>query len=268
MSADDARKDELAARTLSRLSEPSIPEGLADRIAARATAAPQIDAARLAEAPTGTLVALPRHAPTALRVAGTRRPSLDRRRHFIAASIAAALLASVGVYAGLRDRADQTPPLARGEPLKALPEADTPVPPRLADAARPAEALDAKPQHREKARPARPMITAPVPLPASPPVELVAEDTPSTPAAPKESPAEESKLAQTGPKNPPNISLHPVYGPPAPIGLGIAGGTGGSSLPGEASGGARGSGSSNVPPGGPPPGMPGPGGPRGPGPRL
>lgn len=268
MSADDARKDELAARALSRLSEPPIPEGLAARIAARAAATPQIGAERPAEAPTAPSAPLPGHVPMAPRVARNWRRSQDRRHHLIAASIAAALLVSAGVYAGLRDRTDETAPLARDEPTQALPQADTPAPSRLADAAPPAKAVDAKPLHREKARPASPTMTSPVPT--APPVELVAEDAPSTTTAPKEPPAEESRLAQTGPKDAPNVGLRPVYGPPAPVGLGIAGGTGGASLPGEATGASpRGSGSGNAPTSGPPPGMPGPGGgPRGPGPRM
>lgn len=266
MSADDVHKDELAARVLSRLEDAPVPEGLAARIAARAVATPQIGVARSAEAPASAPIAFPGQASTAPRVA---RSTPGHRRHFVAASIVAALLISVGVYAGFRDSADDITPLARDEPRNAMPQAETPAPARLADAARPAEAQDAKPLHREKARPAQPAqpsMTSPVPKAA--PVELVAEGAPSTTTPTKEPPAEENRLAQTGPKNAPNIGLQPVYGPPAPVGLGIAGGTGGASLPGEASSGTRGSGNGNGPPSGSPPGMPGPGGPRGPGPRM
>ncbi len=263
MSAPDARKDELAARALSCLGEPPVPEGLAARITARATAAPQIADVSPDSAPSPAPVPLSFAPP--VRATGPARSHPVRRRHVIAASIAAALLLSVGVYAGLRDRPGKSPAFANDVPTQTVPQSDPRAPSRLADAAPPAGAPEAAPTRREKAPPAQRFAT--VPAPVDPPVELAEEAPPAaTPATGGEARPQEGRLAQTGPDNISNSGLRPVYGPPAPTGLGIAGGpAGGISLPGEPpSGGARGTGGNGPPPSGPPSGMPGPGGPHGP----
>jgi len=261
MSGTNIDKDELAARALTRLADPPLPDGLAARITARATAKPQIEPSASPSLDAAALVAA-KSAPSAAQP----RRFESRRRIFAGASLCALLLA-VGLVAALRSSSDE-PVIAAGEERTLPAPAVKPAAPsKLAEAA-PPETLPTKVPHKMRANRDALMM---LPPPAAPPVEPAAEDAP--PAAPTGSsptPAEE-RLAQRGPRDPSaEKALRPVYGPPAPVGLGIAGTPGGgNALPGTTGPGSRApSGGAGSPPSGPPPGMPGPGGPRGPGPRL
>lgn len=271
MSARESRKDELAARALSRLADPPLPEGLAARITARAIATPQVGTA-ISGAPSPA-PNHPEHLPARAHPAPPARPQRkapDRRRLYAGAAIAAALLLLVGGVVGLPGDPDPAPVVAgRDEPLS-VPLTETAAPPRMADAA-PVQATPTTAPHKKAAKTRAPIMVLPVP--ATAPVELAADDLPAATPTPGPAIDEKEQLAQTGPQDAPTGgALRPVYGPPAPVGLGIAGAPGGrGSLPGDSGTTSRSpdSGGTAAPPGGPPPGMPGPGGgPRGPGPRL
>ncbi|NIJ37562.1 hypothetical protein FHR22_002246 [Sphingopyxis panaciterrae] len=260
MSASENRKDELAARALSRLPDPPLPEGLAARIAARATAVPQIGS--IAPPLSQVVVPLPVEAVVPAEPA---RPAL-RRWPFYAAASAAAVLLPVGILAGMNGREESKPALAEEKNVAPLPRSQQQAPAELVDAApRPAEAA----QPAEKSLPAAaPKMILPIPA-APPPTELASEEKPAETAKPVEDVSQPERLAQTGPQagpqgtSPGSPILVPVYGPPAPTGLGIAGSVGGAtSFPGEAERAPR-----SAPMGPPPSSLPGPSTPRGPGPR-
>jgi hypothetical protein len=265
MSASENRKDELAARALSRLSDPPLPNGLAARITARATAVPQIGTVA-AERPPVAASPLTETAPS-VEPAGSSR----RRWHlYAAASAAAAVLLSVGILAGMGDRQEGRPALAKEEAVVPLP--------RVQQQQAPAEFVDAAPRAPEAAKPtgkappaAAPKMILPVPVPI-PPAELASGGKPAEAGKPVEDRNPPERLAQTGPGvGPQGVSQGgstsiPVYGPPAPTGLGIAGSAGGpASFPGETGNDSRPP--RSAPTGPPPSSLPGPSTPRGPGPR-
>lgn len=261
MSGTNIDKDELAARALTRLAAPALPDGLAARITARATAMPQIEPS----ASPSLDAAVPVEAKPA-RLAPPSRRVEGRRRIFAGVSVCALLLA-VGVVAALRSNSDE-PVIAAGEE-RTLPAIDveTAAPPKLAEAA-PPETLTTTVPRKMKANPDAPLT---LPAPAASPIEPAAENLPAAVPVTHSPAPEQEKLAQTGPRDSSaDKALRPVYGPPAPVGLGIAGTpSGGNPMPGATGPGNRApSGGAGSPPSGPPSGMPGPGGPRGPGPRL
>jgi hypothetical protein len=271
MSASENRKDELAARALSRLPDPPLPEGLAARIAARATAVPQIGIVASGR-PSAAVSPLVEDAPL-VEVAPLMEPERSSRRRwpfYAAASVAAAALLLVGIFAGADDRPASAPALAEEEAIAPLQQVQQrPVP---------AEFVDAAPRAPKAAHStgrilpaADPKMVLPVPVP-TPPAELASDDKPAEAPKPVEAGNQLERLAQTrpqaGPQAPPqsgSISI-PVYGPPAPTGLGIAGSVGSATaFPGETGNESR---SPRSAPTGPPPSnLPGPSTPRGPGPR-
>lgn len=260
MSASENRKDELAARALSRLPDPPLPEGLAARIAARATAVPQIGSIAAPRSPV--VVPLPVEAVVPAEPA---RPS-PRRWPFYAAASAAGVLLSVGILSGMNSRDESRPALAEEKTVAPLQRSQQQAPAELVDAApRPAEPA---PRAEKSAPSAAPRMILPVPV-APPPTELVSEDKPAEIMKPVEDVSQQERLAQTGPQagpqgtSPGSPISTPVYGPPAPTGLGIAGSVGGAtSFPGEAERTRR-----SAPMGPPPSSLPGPSTSRGPGPR-
>jgi hypothetical protein len=264
MSATDDRRDELAARALSRLDDPPLPEGFAERIAARATATAQIGIVPPSAAPDAkpllSRVATP--VPAIMPV----RNRASRRRIYAAASIAVLLLASAGFILGRGATGDASPPQIAKSPAAPSDQFPAPQRPRLADALPPA--AQPSPQQSELRPPTAPTMVLPVPL--APPPELAAAVPPAgAPPAerpPADAPAEEEQLAHTGPQTMPGNVAGPVYGPPVPGGLGIAGGPGRGpvSLPGE-TGGRESHGPSKSASS---PGMSPPSTSRGPGPRL
>jgi len=260
MSGAETRKDELAVRALSRLADPPVPDGLAARIAARATAAPQVGAIAPDRAP---VVAVLPPAP----VASARHP-VRRWRTYAAASVAAALLLSVGLVVG-RGAPEDRLPLAKADPVPATRTGQpAAAPTEVADAdAAPADAKISGPSRGPHPR-SQPAMVLPVPM-TPPPAGLPQEDK-FPEVAPAPDPTEQERLAQTGPQIAPQGggSVSPVYGPTAPQGLGIVGSSNGPvAIPGEGATTPRAPRSG--PPGSPPPsGMPGPSMPRGPGSRL
>ena len=261
--ANENSKDDLAVRALSRLPPPPLPDGLAARIKARATAAPQSNAAHGAAA-----MAVPSPPVTSTCVDVPMRRSPRRWPIYAAASIAALFVISIGVIVNQRDQKDMSPVMAKSAPARALPavkQADrSEVAETVPDAAAPTS------ERRLARRSAEPRIGKPVQDTPSDeaPSELASEAISAEKAAaapPRDE--EQERLAQNRPQMVPEgggTIARPVYGPPAPSGLGIAGPVGGSpSLPNE-----NGSGtdtSRGTPPSAPPVGFPGP---RGPGPRF
>lgn len=258
MSASESRKDELAARALSRLSDPPLPEGLAARIAARATAMPQIGVVASACPPPA--------APAPVEALSRVEPARHSRRRwplYAAASVAAAALLSMGIFASVGDWHERGPALAEEKAVVPLPHAPQQAPVELVDAP-PRASVPAK-RPRETAPADSPKMLLPVPVPTAP-VELVSEEEPAGTMKPGPDSAQPERLAQTGPQATPQggSSSIPVYGPPAPSGLGIVGPVGGAtSFPGEAESRA----SRGTPTGPPPSSLPGPSTPRGSGPR-
>lgn len=267
--ATETRKDELAARMLLELEKPRIPEGLADRITARAIAAPQIGAADAVDvrAPTADLQPPESSSILIMPVKGRAKSTPPRWRAYAAASAAAAVLVSVGLWAGGRESPSDAPLLAKTDrPTRLSPPAgDEEESEKLADAApRKAVAQSSEPKAAHRTEPA---MAVPVAL-TPPPVALALDDVPGD-MAPPEAAAKEEKLAQTvqQPISQSGGSAISVYGPPAPSGLGIAGSVPGQSGilsdPAQSSRGPRG-----APLGPPPSTLPGSPPSRGPGPRL
>lgn len=266
MSASENRKDELAARALSRLSDPPLPEGLAARITARATAVPQIGTV----APGDRVAAV----PPAIAPASPVVPVLASRRRwpfYAAASFAAVALLLAGILAGLTDRREGAPALAerdKAAPLSRAPKSQAPA--EFVEAAAPA------PEATKSTKNAAP-ATAPatgLPVPATtPPAQPATNNEPAEAVKPVEEGNQPERLAHTGPQAGPQgaapggSTSMPVYGPPAPSGLGIVGSTGGpTSFPDEA--GKKGRPPRATSPGPPPSSLPGSSAPRGTGPRL
>ncbi|SNS58116.1 hypothetical protein [Sphingopyxis indica] len=231
-------KDAAAARALSRLAEPAVPEGLAARIKAQATALPQ--AAGQAAEP---VVAAPEAASALASPRPRRWPA-----YAAAASVAVAILA----WAMLPSRPHDATPIAP-QVVDSTPSSPAEAPKTPVQIEAPAPAAPA-PKLAERQKPAKKTAPAPEPVPAPPAagpaaVELATKAPESAPPAPPGESPQEPELAQTGPQLPAendNVTGS-VYGPPAPTGLGIAGSAG--ARPGAPMGGHR---------GGPPPGGPGP----------
>lgn len=271
MSAGESRKDELAVRALSHLSDPQLPEGMAARIAAKAVAAPQIGTLDPVRAPAPARHAIVDPPPhRSKRRAGMRRRSYVAAGAFAGAAAAAVLAAvSTGALVGTSGGRDGQPAIAEKVEDRALPPVERETP-RLAEIAPEA----AKP--RKKSGGVRPIVGSEIPRPDAE-ASVFAEPVPEEMAAQNplsgQTAVERERLAQTGPQSvptaPPNsggISA-PVYGPPSPSGLGIAGTvTGPMPLPGEGDRGGRASRGGSA--GAPPAGFPGSPAPRGPGPRL
>lgn len=258
-------KDRLAARALSRLGDPPLPEGFAARIAARATATPQVQPAPRESWPVTAsdeaIVAGVVHGEAA---APRRWPA------YAAASIAALAVAAIGALAldaGPQGR--QRPSIAKDEPAARLPQTLPQAAAEMAEAAPQRRA--SVPKRKTSKSSAAPLMRPPVPVAAQPGAPA-ASGTPAEPPPPAAKAGEEEMLAQSGPQLGPGDGggSRAVYGPPAPKGLGIAGSINGSAAaPGEST--AAGRGPRNAPPGGMPGSPSGPSGgsgPLGPGPRI
>lgn len=244
------RKDDLAVRALSRLPDPALPEGMAARIKARATALPQL--------PAGDEVrpAIPAASPPADT---PRRTVRTRWPFYAAASLAAVLLVSGAMLVGLGRHETAGPVVAKQEAEDMLPAPRETPPPQVADAAPVAKS----PAPTTRPAPTRRAPSAPAPVPVmTAPADLTTE----TPPVEKEQLVQSSSGEDAGqivhnqpPATPEGAGVpSPAYGPPVPSGLGITGAINGpTQFPGEAH---PGSGSSSAPP----PGFPRP---RGPGPK-
>jgi hypothetical protein len=262
--ATETRKDELAARMLLELEKPAIPEGLAARIAARATAEPQIGATGAVHAPNSATAMLASESVSVLNmpVKGRARPVSPRWRGYAAASAVAVVLVSVGLLAGGRDAPGDAPVVAEAD----SPPQRTPVSDADNDGEKLAEAVPRKAKAIVRAPKAvelpAPAMTLPIAL-TPPPTELAHDEKPDNIAPPEMAPQE--RLAQTVPQSIPQggggaIS---IYGPPAPSGLGIAGSVPGQSgLPSDQAQPSRGPRGTSLGP--PPSSLPGSSLPRGP----
>ncbi|TPE64623.1 hypothetical protein FJQ54_01085 [Sandaracinobacter neustonicus] len=237
--ATDNQKDERVAHALSKLPEPPLPDGMAARITARATATAQLAAADVGAAPK-LLVAAPGAVDPASVTRGRRA---DSWRSYAAASAAAVVLLSIGLVSisllmarpGQDSGATPSVTLAGTPALPAAEPAAAPV--RLANA--PAQQMRPSfPAESANAKPARAPIdlkaadlkaNGPSAVPQSPAalpeVRLAQDEAPAV--SPVDPLASENKLAQFGPPAPRQDSKLPAeaYGPPAPTALAAAGGS-------------------------------------------
>lgn len=247
--AIESEKDEWAARALSRLPQPPTPDGLADRISARAVAMPQTPAGELSvvEVVPSPVSSFPSSIGP-VRVRRSRWPAY--------ASAAAIVAVTAAGFVGWTSGPADGPVVAKGDRPQPAGRPRAPTPEQeLAATQDTAKVVRAAPSPAPASAPPKSIPPPPEPKP----VELAVTPPPPPPTG-------EGLPGQTvGPTDlaqqivPPSIASGPVYGPPAPSGLGIAGvPSGGPSVPGDAIENRR----------GPRGGMPGNGpGPRGPGHR-
>lgn len=263
--ATEDRKDQLAARALSRLREPQLPEGFAARIAARATSAPQASAT-------------PREILTAtdsepLPTAGIAPPDslvLTGWRRYAVASVAALAVAAVGLFMiGAGSQAQRRPEVvADGQPARSSQFTSE----RTVEVANGTPALAPPARASVRIGKTEPVLQLPVAIPSQPD-ELMIAGEPMGSRVQDAVTGKEEKLVQIGPPaGPQDIGgSRPVFGPPVPQGLGIAGSINSlPSLPGEM--GATGRTTRGSPPGGPSAGagstIPSAATPRGSGPHI
>jgi hypothetical protein len=275
---DDTAHDEALARALSRLPEPEVPEGLAARIVARATAKAQPEP--VADRPETIIATPPAPMPTPRilpqSVPAAAQPEIRSygRWAVLAASVAAVVL----VAGGLAFRTDG--PRTASAPPQMVTNAPPKTPAEQAAPATPATA-PAGAHSGQLADRSDPVPTAPADRTSrSAPQGSLADIEPLSPDATRLAgpgapgvvpPAIESGTAsgpgktlsaQAGPPAPGPDAVpraRGVYGPPAPSAFSITGGTGGAGAAGAPVG--RSSGGSEVSPGSAPQGGARPGGP-------
>lgn len=246
-------QDAALVRALARLPDPEVPEGLAARIVARATMTAQaepvgdVSEKTPVEVPIGVIPPRATRAP----VPAHRSQRAYGRWSAMAASVAIMLLVAGGlVLRGEGTRPDSnSADAAKIEPQDAPRLAVNPPTPAASDtegaADQPPNALEARRLARSestptltpseervaermlaKGNPTRP-VTVDTPRMASQPLP---ENLPPVVESGPTSGAEKTLTAQAGPPAPLPDALaksRGVYGPPAPSGFGITGGTGG-----------------------------------------